>query len=149
MPLLTYPKRRYNTNTWEAESQNELLIQECGALCRLHHPNIIRFYGMSVHEDTFYLITEFCTSSLAQYLETVSVVPLDSFKQMVVAMCRGMEYLHARAMLHGDLKPENILMSEGGTPKLCDFGFSRKSNRSSDLHEVWPGLPCLTLCSVR
>jgi serine/threonine protein kinase len=100
---------------------------------------------MSVHEDTFYLITEFCTSSLAQYLETVSVVPLDSFKHLVVAICRGMEYLHARAMLHGDLKPENILMdftmSEGGTPKLCDFGFSRKSNRSSDLHEVRPGLP--------
>jgi serine/threonine protein kinase len=55
-------------------------------------------------------------------------------------MCRGMEYLHARGMLHGDLKPENILMSAGGSPKICDFGFSRKSSRSSDLHEVRPGL---------
>lgn len=40
----------------------------------------------------------------------------------------GLEYLHARSLIHRDLKLENVLIKEPGNPntaKLCDFGYTR------------------------
>ncbi len=40
-------------------------------------------------------------------------------------VCRGMDYLHKRKIVHRDLKAANLLMDETGTVKIADFGVAR------------------------
>jgi serine/threonine protein kinase len=50
---------------------------------------------------------------------------------LLLPVCAGLEYLHARNIVHGDLKPDNVLIKKnpqyasGWTAKLTDFGFSQ------------------------
>lgn len=43
-------------------------------------------------------------------------------------VCRGMDYLHKRKIVHRDLKAANLLMDETGTVKIADFGVARVIN---------------------
>ena len=38
--------------------------REAGLLAQLHHPNVVQFFGVSIHNDNLYLVTEFCKFNL-------------------------------------------------------------------------------------
>ena len=44
--------------------------------------------------------------------------------QVWINVSSGLEYIHAKDILHLDIKPQNILLGPGGRAKICDFGFS-------------------------
>ncbi|OZJ02338.1 hypothetical protein BZG36_04593 [Bifiguratus adelaidae] len=48
-----------------------------------------------------------------------------------LALAEGMEYLHARGLLHNDLKSHNILLNKDFDAKIADFGLSmlKRDNR--------------------
>lgn len=45
---------------------------------------------------------------------------------ILAEVCRAVEYVHARGIIHGDIKPNNILLTANHTVKLLDFGLSRE-----------------------
>jgi serine/threonine protein kinase len=45
--------------------------------------------------------------------------------KIATEVCRGMDYLHKRRIVHRDLKAANLLMDETGTVKIADFGVAR------------------------
>lgn len=50
---------------------------------------------------------------------------LGTVLKMGTEVCRGMDYLHKRKIVHRDLKAANLLMDETGTVKIADFGVAR------------------------
>jgi serine/threonine protein kinase len=38
--------------------------QEAELLSKLHHPHVVRFYGVCYYEGDFYIVTEFCENTL-------------------------------------------------------------------------------------
>ena len=58
--------------------------------------------------------------------------PLPQRLAWLLAIARGLRFLHARGIVHGDVKPANVLLDAGGRAALCDFGASRGGHRGGE-----------------
>lgn len=43
---------------------------------------------------------------------------------LLLEICRGLNILHQKGILHRDVKPNNILVGKDGSVRLCDFGLA-------------------------
>ena len=122
--------KRLHSVRWDAKEFEAFFTQEAGLIAKLHHPNVVRFYGVCYQDDHFYIVTEFCHENLSQALrrlkqELKGPLPEEVFLNLAYQIAKGMAYLHSKDVIHRDLKPENILLDDRGDVKLCDFGLSR------------------------
>ncbi|KAL3637610.1 hypothetical protein CASFOL_018778 [Castilleja foliolosa] len=109
--------------------------REAEILSKLHHPNVVAFYG--VVQDgpgsTLATVTEFMVDGSLRHvlLRKDSFRHLDRRKRLILAMdaAFGMEYLHSKNVVHFDLKCDNLLvnMKDPSRPicKVGDFGLSK------------------------
>ncbi|KAG0475161.1 hypothetical protein HPP92_014847 [Vanilla planifolia] len=118
-------------------SERERLIadfwKEALILSSLHHPNVVSFYGVvrDGPDGSLATVTEFMVNgSLKQFLQKKDRT-IDRRKRLIIAMdvAFGMEYLHAKNIVHFDLKCENLLvnMRDPHRPvcKIGDLGLSK------------------------
>lgn len=97
-------------------------------LSRLRHPNLARVYDFGVIEgtqDVFFTSDYIAGQDLFEVSEGLE---LPALARLLVQVCRGLEYIHSREIIHYDVKPSNILVTydEEGEPlvKLIDFGLA-------------------------
>lgn len=72
----------------------------------------------------------------AQNAKEGGVYPLQECLHIVRSVLDGLEYMHARKLIHRDIKTENILLLTdpkkkepfGYTTKICDLGFCREDD---------------------
>ena len=101
--------------------------REAGLLAQLHHPNVVQFFGVSIHNDNLYLVTEFCKFNLREAIEDDEVwkdLSGEAKQKIALGIAAGISYLHQRGIAHRDLKPPNVLLTEMLSVKLCDFGLA-------------------------
>jgi serine/threonine protein kinase len=60
---------------WNPQDFEEFFKREASFLCRLHHPNVVRFFGVCYRGSKFHLVTEYCAFALS----TIIKVRLDTF----------------------------------------------------------------------
>ena len=65
--------KRILVSQWDRDAFMPSFRREAAILSRLHHPNIVRFFGVSIRPEeqnsaTFFIITEFCPKSLGKML---------------------------------------------------------------------------------
>ncbi|KAE9592817.1 putative protein kinase TKL-Pl-6 family [Lupinus albus] len=122
--------------TGRSSEQERLTVEfwrEADILSKLHHPNVVAFYG--VVQDgpggTLATVAEFMVDGSLRHVLLRKDRYLDRRKRLIIAMdaAFGMEYLHAKNIVHFDLKCDNLLVNlkDPLRPicKVADFGLSK------------------------
>jgi serine/threonine protein kinase len=111
---------------------------EVSALASLNHPHIVQMFGVSVHQNSVYLVVEYCPYNLQNLLD-VKGKGKDSLThteglEVARQVASAMQFMHCKDMSHRDLKPDNILLQAFGSEatktidvKVCDFGLSKST----------------------
>ncbi|XP_020228859.1 dual specificity protein kinase splB [Cajanus cajan] len=122
--------------TGRSSEQERLTVEfwrEAEILSKLHHPNVVAFYG--VVQDgpggTMATVAEYMVDGSLRHVLLRKDRYLDRRKRLIIAMdaAFGMEYLHSKNIVHFDLKCDNLLvnMKDPMRPicKVGDFGLSK------------------------
>jgi tetratricopeptide (TPR) repeat protein/archaellum biogenesis ATPase FlaH len=91
------------------------------------HPNIVTIHDMGEHEGQPYIVLPLMPGGDVEGLiEKASDhrLPLDKALEIARAVCKGLEFAHAKGIIHRDLKPGNVWLSADGTAKIGDFGLA-------------------------
>ncbi|KAI1311288.1 Cyclin-dependent kinase 3 [Mortierella claussenii] len=111
----------------EDEGVPSTAIREISLLKELRHSNVVQLLDI-VHDETkLYLVFEFLDVDLKKYMDTLpsAGLSMDQVKEYLFQLLQGIEFCHARRILHRDLKPQNLLIDQAKTLKLADFGLAR------------------------
>ena len=95
-------------------------------LASLNDPNIAHLYGGGVTENgiPFFVMEYVGGLRIDEYCARLGLnirARLELFRKV----CSAVHYAHQHLVVHRDLKPSNILVTDGGEPKLLDFGIAK------------------------
>ncbi len=79
--------------------------------------------------------------TLAQWMADNREPHLETVREIVEQIARGLQAFHRREMVHGDLRPENILIDAAGTVQIIDFGATRVAGLVEDHGRAEDALP--------
>uniref|UniRef100_A0A1A8H201 non-specific serine/threonine protein kinase n=1 Tax=Nothobranchius korthausae TaxID=1143690 RepID=A0A1A8H201_9TELE len=117
--------------------QFQAFRNEVAVLRKTRHVNILLFMGYMT-KDNLAIVTQWCEgSSLYKHIHVLET----NFKMIQLIdiarqTAQGMDYLHAKNIIHRDLKSNNIFLHEGWTVKIGDFGLATVKSRWSGSHQV-------------
>ncbi|MEM1204325.1 MAG: serine/threonine-protein kinase [Acidobacteriota bacterium] len=117
-------------------------------LARLEHPNIARLLeGGKTGDDDPYLVMEYVDGEpVDRYCDRHGSTVTQRLG-LFVEICGAVQFAHQNLVVHRDLKPGNVLVTEGGVPKLLDFGIAkilRTGDGPSVLEPTVEGLGAMT-----
>jgi serine/threonine protein kinase len=99
------------------------VVAEVRLTRRVTHPNVVRTHDVGLAGDARFLVMEYVEGvSLADLLARHGRLPVPAAVVVGLQLCRALEVVHARGVLHRDVKPPNILFTAEGQVKLTDFG---------------------------
>ncbi|MHC4910535.1 MAG: serine/threonine-protein kinase, partial [Planctomycetota bacterium] len=104
---------------------------ESDILGLLDHPGIGRIYEAGAAEIDDGGARPFFAMELVRgtgLLEHAATLGTREQLRLFAEICDAVHHAHQKGIVHRDLKPSNILVTEGGQPKILDFGIARATD---------------------
>ena len=107
--------------------------REFKLLAGLHHPNLCSVYDFGILKDGRSYFTMECIDGKDIFRASKSL-PQKKIYPWIVQMCRVLEYIHSKGLIHYDIKPSNVLIAEG-----------MEQRAESKKHYAQSPMPCVKL----
>lgn len=103
-------------------------VEEAELVRSLHHKNIVTIYDSFFENNTAYYVMEYCDGvDLRNYTNNFSrKLEYREGLHFLYQVMDGLEYIHAKGILHRDIAPDNIYVTKSNLVKILDFGSARK-----------------------
>jgi tetratricopeptide (TPR) repeat protein/predicted Ser/Thr protein kinase len=130
------PRRIVALKTLRSDAASPSLLRrferEAEVLARLQHPAIAQIYEAGTATigrfSTPYFAMEFVRGEpLTKHVERRKLA-LRERLELLARVADAVQHAHMSGVIHRDLKPSNILVTEGGDPKVLDFGIARATD---------------------
>merc|ERR1712156_187718 len=119
--------------------QTQAFKNEVALLRKTRHVNVLLFMGCVSWKKILAIITQWCEgSSLYRHIHVnESKFELLNTIEIARQTSQGMDYLHAKNIIHRDLKSNNIFLHDDNfTVKIGDFGLATVKARWKDSQPV-------------
>jgi serine/threonine-protein kinase len=106
--------------------------REAQAAASFAHPNIIDIYDVGEFNGSPYIVMEYIAGdTLKQIIDNEGPFDPDDVAALIEQVAAGLDYAHARGIVHRDVKPQNILVTQDGLAKVVDFGIAKATGESA------------------
>ncbi len=110
----------------------ERFQREAQAAASFAHPNIIDIYDVGEVNDSPFIVMEYIPGdTLKEIIENEGPFDPDDVAALIEQVAAGLDYAHARGIIHRDIKPQNILVTREGLAKVVDFGIAKGPGESA------------------
>jgi serine/threonine protein kinase len=90
---------------------------------RINSANVLKASLQDRKRSYLYTVSEFVEGqTLAQWLIDNPKPDMETVREMIEQIAKGLRAFHRMEMLHQDLNPGNIMIDKTGTVKIIDFG---------------------------
>jgi len=126
------------------EEHKQRVKEEIGILQNLSNPHVIKFVEAFENNRELILVMEYLDGG--ELFERVATEDFNLTETdcclFIRQLCRGVDYLHAKKIVHLDLKPENVICTakDSTSLKIIDFGLAKKLTSEEKLR-VMCGTP--------
>lgn len=99
--------------------------RESIVIARLSHPNIVHVIDKGCAGHRYYFVMEFVDGTSLREVIDSEQIELKHKLDMIVQVCKALDYAHKNGVIHRDIKPANILIDREGNARVADFGIAQ------------------------
>ncbi|TXK92966.1 protein kinase, partial [Methylococcaceae bacterium HT1] len=93
---------------------------------RINSAHVLKPCTITRQRNYLYVVTEYIEGqTLTQWMTDNPKPEIETVREIVEQIARGLRAFHRLEMLHQDLRPENIMIDSKGTVKIIDFGSTK------------------------
>lgn len=90
---------------------------------RINNAHVMKAGIQNRERNYLYSVSEYIDGiTLKQWLIDNPKPELETVRNIIEQIARGLQAMHRMEILHQDLKPDNIMIDQSGTVKIIDFG---------------------------
>ena len=90
---------------------------------RLNSPHVVKAVRSQRPRTSLYTVSELIEGqTLRQWMKDNPSPSLETVRDIVEQVAKGLRAFHRKEMLHQDIRPDNIMIDASGTVKIIDFG---------------------------
>ena len=105
--------------------------EEVSILRKLHHENIVKFFGFLETNNQLLIKMEYIKyGTLSHWIKNHKKITEEDASIILTHVLSAVVYLHSKQICHRDIKPENIMLSKENdlhSIKIIDFGLSAQN----------------------
>ncbi len=94
-------------------------------IAQLNHPNIVHVIDKGQAAGRYYFVMDYINGTSLREVIDSTRIPLNVKLEMMVQVCKALDYAHKNGVIHRDIKPANILIDRQGNALVADFGIAQ------------------------